>query len=177
MSCLLCRDFSAPDEHAKRFPKESIPYCDPAWLGRELTAPFDSPTDKARAIFTWLHYNIDYDVVGFHDKGSRPRMYPADTMRTGLAVCQGYAELFQAMATAGGLEAIVVGGHGKGAGYDYKGTGPLPPFKPDGHAWSAVKIDHGQWKLLDACWGAGHVTDGVTEYVRGKHHPAIRHNR
>jgi hypothetical protein len=113
-SCLMCRDFSAPDQHASRFPKDSIPFMDPAWLGRELAQPFESQTDKARAIFTWLHHNVDYDVVGFHDKGNRPHKYPVDTMRTGLAVCQGYAELFEAMATAAGLEAVVVGGHGKG---------------------------------------------------------------
>jgi transglutaminase-like putative cysteine protease len=113
-SCLACRDFTGPDEHAKRFPKESIPYIDPAWLGRELTAPFDSHTDKARAIFTWLHFNIDYDVVGFHNKGNRPIKTAADTIASGVAVCSGYSDLFETMATAGGLEAIVVGGHGKG---------------------------------------------------------------
>lgn len=114
LSCLICRDFSAPDQHASRYLKDSIPFTDAAWLGRELTQPFDSPTDKARALFTWLHHNVDYDVVGFNDMSNMPHRGPNDTIRTGLAVCQGYAELFHAMATAGGLEAIVVGGHGKG---------------------------------------------------------------
>jgi transglutaminase/protease-like cytokinesis protein 3 len=39
---------------------------------------------------------------------------PADTIRTGLAVCEGYAALFTAMATAVNVESVVVGGHGKG---------------------------------------------------------------
>jgi hypothetical protein len=56
------------------------------------------------------------------------------------------------------MEAIVVGGHGKGAGYSPMKPGdPVPGFKPTGHAWNAVKIDNGEWKLIDPCWGAGNV--------------------
>jgi transglutaminase/protease-like cytokinesis protein 3 len=115
----MCRDFTAADEHAQRFPKESIPYLDPAWLGRELTQPFDSLTDKARAIFTWLHYNIDYDVVSFADLSKARSQAPEDCLRSGLSVCAGYAALFEAMAIAGGLEAMVVCGHGKGMCIDH----------------------------------------------------------
>jgi hypothetical protein len=80
-------------------------------------------------------------------------------MTTGLAVCEGYASLFAALALKAGLEAIVVGGHGKGYGYHpLKPGDPLPEFKPSGHAWNAVRIDNGEWKLIDPCWGAGHVS-------------------
>jgi len=111
--CLLCRDFSGPDNHAARFPRESIPTTDIKWIGKQLTSPFSSETDKARAIFTWLHHNIAYDVKAFFGKCVRGKT-PAQTVETGLAVCEGYAGLFAALATASGLEAIVVGGHGKG---------------------------------------------------------------
>jgi transglutaminase-like putative cysteine protease len=113
VSCLVCRDFSGPDAHAARFPRESIPSHDIHWIARELTAPFTGPTDKARAIFTWLHHNIAYDARAFFGNNVQGST-PASTMASGLAVCEGYAVLFNAMALAAGVESIVVTGHGKG---------------------------------------------------------------
>jgi hypothetical protein len=88
-----------------------------------------------------------------------------DTIFTGKAVCQGYAETYKAIANRAGLDCIVVGGHGKGFGYTAlkKGERPPPP-KPDGHAWNAVRVDGGYWKLLDACWGAGHLDTSNNTY-------------
>jgi len=107
-------------------------------------------------LFTWLHHNIDYNVRDFFAKNLKPST-PASTIRTGLAVCEGYAGVFAALAAKAGLEAIVVGGHGKGYGFSEIAPGaPVPPFEAT-HAWSAVRIDGGVWKLIDTCWGAGHV--------------------
>ena len=154
--CLHCRDFSGPDNHAARFPRESLPSQDIAWLAQQLTAPFPSHTDKARAIFTWLHHNVAYDTVSFFNNNVKPST-PQSTLTSGLAVCEGYAGLFAALAMKVGLEAYVVSGHGKGFGYSALNPGdPLPPYSA-GHAWSVVKIDGGQWKLVDCCWGAGVV--------------------
>lgn len=73
--------------------------------------------------------------------------------------------LFAALAMKAGLEAVVVGGHGKGFGHSpLKQGDPLPAFS-SGHAWNAVRIDNGQWKLIDACWGAGSL-DCSNQYNR-----------
>ena len=40
---------------------------------------------------------------------------PFSTLDTGLAVCEGYAALFTALAAKAGLEVFTVGGHGKGS--------------------------------------------------------------
>ncbi|CAL5873182.1 uncharacterized protein PFLUO_LOCUS7451 [Penicillium psychrofluorescens] len=155
--CLLCRDFTGPDEHAAQYPRQSLPTQDLAWLANELTAPFPSLTDKARAIFTWLHHNIAYDVYALFNNCVK-RQTSAETLAKGLAVCEGYAGLFAALAMNAGLEALVVTGHGKGFGHTAPVPGsPLPPFDGN-HAWNAVKIDGGKWKLLDSCWGAGAVS-------------------
>ena len=126
-------------------------------LAHGLCAPFPSYTDKARAIFTWFHHNIFYDTVAFFGNNVK-HMTVEDTIFTGKAVCQGYAETYKAIANRAGLDCVVVGGHGKGFGHTplKKGERPPPP-KPDGHAWNSVRIDGGRWKLLDACWGAGHI--------------------
>lgn len=118
--------------------------------------PFASSTDKARVIFTWLHHNIAYDVGAFFSnniKGSTP----GGTIASGLAVCEGYAGLFAALAMAAGLEAIVIGGHGKGYGHSPLAPGsPIPPVSSN-HAWNVVRIDNGEWKLIESTWGAGNV--------------------
>lgn len=155
-ACLVCRDFSGPDNHAARFPRQSIPSHDLGWLAHQLTSPFPSATDKARALFTWEHHNIAYDTVAFFGNNVQPST-PQSTFETGLAVCEGYASLFSALALKAGLESIVVGGHGKGFGYAPMAPGSaVPPYSAD-HAWNAVKIDNGEWKLIDCCWGAGNI--------------------
>ncbi|THC98645.1 hypothetical protein EYZ11_001848 [Aspergillus tanneri] len=165
VQCLKCRDFAGPDAHAAQYPRESLPTHDLAWLARELTAPFPSLTDKARALFTWFHHNIEYDVHSFFNNCVKPST-PAGTLATGLAVCEGYAGLFAALATHAGLEAMVISGHGKGFGYENPAPGSgLPPFEA-GHAWNVVRIDNAQWKLIDACWGAGVVQGAGQPYKK-----------
>ncbi|WEW61136.1 hypothetical protein PRK78_006626 [Emydomyces testavorans] len=163
--CLNCRDFSGPDAHATRFPRQSLPTQDLSWLAMQLTAPFHSATDKARVIFTWLHHNIEYDVVSFFNNNVKWST-PEGTLRTGLAVCEGYAGLFEKLATYAGLEAKTISGHGKGYGYQKFAPGsPLPPFS-SGHAWNVVRIDDGKWKLIDCCWGAGCVDGPNRPYIK-----------
>src|ERR1700753_3817417 len=56
---------------------------------------------------------MKYDPYSFFNncvRGSTPH----STIQSGLAVCEGYAGLFNAMAPAAGIESVVVLGHGKG---------------------------------------------------------------
>lgn len=161
----MCRDFSGPDARAAQYPRTSLPTQDLDWLANELTAPFPSPTDKARVIFTWLHHNILYDTYSFFNNCVKSST-PASTLASGLAVCEGFAGLFAALATKAGLQAIVISGHGKGYGHtELSPDAPVPPFST-GHAWDAVKIDDGRWKLIDPCWGAGHVNGHNQPYQK-----------
>ncbi|KAL8756633.1 MAG: hypothetical protein Q9184_004439 [Pyrenodesmia sp. 2 TL-2023] len=162
-ACLTCQDFSAPDNHAAKFPRETVPSLD--WLATQLVSPFTSPTDQARAIFTWLHHNIAYDIVSYCNNSVKPST-PAGTLSTGLAVCEGYAGLFTALASKAGLESLVVSGHGKGAGFSPLQPGEPIPAEYSTHAWNAVKIDAGEWKLIDPCWGAGHVCIRDQKYTK-----------
>lgn len=157
-SCLVCRDFSGPDGVAAQHPSSIVDRRDPiGYLAHNLCTPFSSPTDKARAIFTWCHHNIDYDVQGFF-AGCPARGTASETVFSGKAVCEGYARVYEAIAKRAGLECVVVGGHGKGFGFTPVKEGqPPPPRNPTGHAWNAVRIDGGFWKLIDPCWGAGHL--------------------
>ncbi|KAK4174032.1 hypothetical protein QBC36DRAFT_48224 [Triangularia setosa] len=158
-SCLICRDFSGPDTIASQFPHASLPRPDPIpYLAHHLCSPFPSPTDKARAIFSWCHHNIYYDTHGFFNNCIPRGLTPAETIFSGKAVCEGYARVYEAIALAAGLRCVVVGGHGKGYGFNPVKKGEAcPPRDATGHAWNAVMIDNNEWKLIDACWGAGHI--------------------
>ncbi|KAK7057156.1 40s ribosomal protein s23 [Favolaschia claudopus] len=150
-SCIKCHDFSTVDAHAAQFPRHtvsSIPQ-----LAYDLTAPFESETEKARSIFYWLHCNIAYDCDSFFS-GNLRASTAESTLQSGLAVCDGYAGMFVSLAEHAGLQAHKVSGHGKGFGYT-----PLDPAEPcppetSNHAWNCVLMD-GTWRLLDSCWGAG----------------------
>ncbi|ROT40605.1 hypothetical protein SODALDRAFT_376385 [Sodiomyces alkalinus F11] len=164
--CLICRDFSGPDSVASQHPRKTLPRDDPVgYLAHVLCGPFASHTDKARAIFTWFHHNIAYDCAAFFGNSVRSRT-PEETIWKGAAVCSGYADTYKAIAERAGLECVVVTGHGKGYGYTSlkKGERP-PPRKVDGHAWNAVRIDGGEWKLLDSCWGAGNVSHVTKQFT------------
>lgn len=156
-SCLVCRDFSAPDATGAQYPRQSIPRGSAVdYLAHHLCSPFASQTDKARAIFTWCHHNIDYDFVAFLAENIKHQS-AEEGIRSGLGVCENYASIFCAIAVKADMECVVVGGHGKGYGHTERVPGqPIPAYHGN-HAWNAVRIDGGRWKLIDACWGAGHL--------------------
>jgi hypothetical protein len=70
------------------------------------------------------------------------------------------------IATQAGLESIVIGGSGKGYGHRPLKPGEAVPEFKSNHAWNAVRIDHGEWKLIDCCWGAGNVQGPHVPYER-----------
>lgn len=104
-------------------------------------------------------------MVSFFNGTCQPST-PASTLSTGLAVCEGYAALFSALAGKAGLESVVINGHGKGYGFATLVPGDPIPAEYSTHAWNAVKIDDGEWKLIDCCWGAGHVSGKGKPYEK-----------
>ncbi|KAJ7218029.1 hypothetical protein GGX14DRAFT_517440 [Mycena pura] len=156
-SCIKCHDFSAIDAHAALFPRHTVTSIQK--LAHDLTAPFASETEKARAIFYWLHCNIAYDVDMFFS-GQLAAASPESTLHSGLAVCDGYAGLFLSLAESAQLQARKISGHGKGFGYQALAPGSPAPPESSGHAWNCVLVD-GEWRLIDACWGAGAIMGNV----------------
>jgi len=156
-TCIKCHDFSTVDAHATRFPRQYVSSLDE--LAHNLTGSFIYETEKARAIFTWLHHNIWYDTQSFFTGTVRPAT-PSSTLSSGLAVCDGYSGLFVDLAGKAGLQVYRVDGHGKGFGYrDLVPAEPIPEMSTN-HAWNCILMD-GEWHLIDATWGAG-VLNGST---------------
>lgn len=165
--CWVCKDWSLPDKAGSMFPRQNLPRNDPVgYLATHLCSQFPSYTDKARAIFSWCHHNIAYDCHSFFSNNVKA-VSPADVILSGLAVCSGYAGAYEAIAVRAGLECVSINGHGKGFGYKPLKEGERPPAIPEiNHAWNAVRIDGGVWKVLDSCWGAGNVSDQTNEFTK-----------
>lgn len=121
-------------------------------LVQQLTGSFSKQEDKARAIYAWIVYHIDYDHYDYKTKESKNRFQirqlenanKNDIYKTRIGVCADIADLYQKMAKKAGLQCNIV--HG------YAGPGVTRNNKNDKkHAWNVVKID-GKWKLVDPTW-------------------------
>ncbi len=118
-------------------------------LANILGQSAQTEAEKARIIYSWIGYNISYDVPAYLS-GNFSNIKPADVLQYRLAVCSGYANLYQELAHKMGLESVTINGYSKGIGYIVGNSTEI------NHGWNAVKID-GNWYLIDATWGAGHI--------------------
>lgn len=104
--------------------------------------------EKARGVYVWLTDNISYNDKGYnsHNFGDNSA---EGVLKSRVAVCAGYADLFEAIAKNTGIEAISIVGYAKGINYEEGDH-----FSESNHAWNAVKIDNA-WRIFDATWGEG----------------------
>ena len=141
-------------------------------VSNRINRDFLKPEERARAIFYWISTHLAYDV-----RTNRKRRYSykndrqLDRINNRIAlrafrkqkgVCEGYSRLYKKMAEQCGLECKVVSGEAKTEEFDIGNQ----RFQAT-HAWNAVKIN-GEWKLLDATWGAGGTKKVDRQGKRGK---------
>ncbi|MBM3465466.1 MAG: hypothetical protein FJX76_25520 [Armatimonadetes bacterium] len=143
--------FAAIDAHAMAAPASAK--IDVASLAAWLDKGAPSDLLRARAIFRWITAHVRYDE-DFLRTGRRPSGEPEEVLKSGVAICEGYARLFDALAQEMGLQSTLVEGYSRGNGY---APGQPYPAQPD-HGWNAVSIN-GKWGLIDATWGAGCVNE------------------
>lgn len=146
-------DYSRIDAHARNTPERYAQSVEK--LAAYLTEPANNDFEKVRSFYVWLSKNIAYDVDLFrrYRPGTSLEIEPMDVLKQGKAVCQGYADLFNALCKQARLESRMIPGYSKGfANRNRK------DFNTADHAWNSVLID-GQWYLLDATWGAGGLND------------------
>jgi transglutaminase/protease-like cytokinesis protein 3 len=120
-------------------------------LAKILSKYAKTEAEKARIIYVWITHNITYDVASFLS-GNYSNASPYVVLKNRLAVCSGYANLYQALAEKMGLKSAVVIGYAKGLGYIVGDSDNI------GHAWNSVRINNA-WYLIDATWGAGVVNN------------------
>lgn len=142
--------YSALDRHALAAPA-SVER-DPDALLAYLLKPARTDEDKARVIYRWLTSRFSYDVASFKGR-TYTRQSLEQLMRSRSGVCDGFATAMTELGRKAGLTIRTIEGRAKG------GTnGELFAGNRPNHAWNMVQLD-GHWKIIDATWGAGHVSD------------------
>lgn len=97
---------------------------------------------RVKAIHDFLGLKLTYDYDSLKP-GQRKSQQPKQVFDSGLAVCEGYARLFKAMAGELGIEAEYVRGLSR--------TWLDGKLDNQYHAWNSVKVG-GKWYLVDATW-------------------------
>lgn len=91
---------------------------------------------KLQALYDWEIHNFHYDYVSFTDNQSTTKRKKQDAVHAvkyGMAVCEGYADLYTAFARLAGLKSI------------------YQTSEDFNHAWTEVYYN-GAWKMIDATW-------------------------
>jgi hypothetical protein len=140
-------DYALIDQHALHAPSQACSSI--RALAGYLAGPARTAKEKARAVYTWIAANIEYDDAVYFGRAAHDDGRPETTLKRRKGVCAGYSNLYQSLARAAGLEVATISGHGKG--YSYR---PGDTRLDTNHDWNALRID-GEWLLLDATWGAG----------------------
>ncbi|MBE8723862.1 transglutaminase domain-containing protein [Flavobacterium hungaricum] len=136
-------------------------------LAERIQKDFTSEHDKARAIYSWIALNIDYDLKTFLDppapksisyknkaeEDKKIQLLNAETTRKAFrsrkAVCEGYSLLYAHLAALTGLRCQVIVGDARVTPQDIGRRNFII-----NHAWNKVQID-GKWIVVDATWGGG----------------------
>ncbi|MTH14348.1 transglutaminase domain-containing protein [Flavobacterium sp. LC2016-01] len=137
-------------------------------LAERIEEDFNSDYDKARAIYSWMAFNIKYDFnVFLNPPKSQGFSYSTEaekqrkikqindnliqkTFKSQKAVCEGFTALYQHLASLVGIKCEIIRGDSKISVRDIgrKTTS-------SNHAWNMVLIDK-KWRLVDVTWGQGY---------------------
>jgi transglutaminase/protease-like cytokinesis protein 3 len=147
-------------------------------LAERIQKDFTTEHDKARAIYSWIALNLNYDIKTYLDP-PEPKDYSSKNesdrikliqlnnanvtqkaFRSGKAVCEGFSLLYAHLAKLAGLKCQVITGDSKRLLSDI-GRKRLG----SNHAWNSVQID-GKWILLDATWGQGYYDENRKVVVK-----------
>jgi hypothetical protein len=112
---------------------------------------------KAKTLHDWICDNIAYDTNMYFSGRVTAQDY-ISVLKKKLAVCSGYANLFNKMCDLAGMESIGINGYSKGFGY----TGKIG--NNTDHAWNAINIGN-KWYLIDVTWDAGSLDQRT--YIKG----------
>jgi exonuclease VII small subunit len=114
-------------------------------LAKFLAEGYTDDKSKVRSIYTWIASNIKYDQRAYDAGKAISSQGVAEIWKSHVAVCEGYANLFNAMCRAVGIESRMIKGYVR----DFTGKELTFP----NHAWNSVMIS-GKWQLVDVTWAS-----------------------
>lgn len=189
------QNISEVDKIVAKYPKS---FNSTEKLAERIEKDFDSDAERARAIYSWIAFNIKYDynaylnpqrTQGFSYSSEAEKQRKLKQINDNLiqkafnskkAVCEGFTALYQHLAQQVGLKCEIIRGDSKVSVRDIgrKNTS-------SNHAWNMVLVDK-KWRLIDVTWGQGYYDsskgrmvndfnpiyfDTDPEYFFAKHYP------
>lgn len=156
---LFSQDYERIDATILLYPKT----CDsPEEISKFITRDFQTEEEKVRAIYSWIIQNIvyepseykkfDYRFSNYRERNKKEEITRIKiinrTLQKGIAVCEGYAFLFERLCELQGITNYLVRGDTKttieGIGKEFNTN----------HLWNVAIIDNKPY-LFDPTWGAG----------------------
>lgn len=152
--------FKQVDDYVK-----SLGKLDPLNMGsisHILTKKFTDNTEKARAIFDWIAFNISFDTKKYRS-GGNDKMLSDEVLKTRKANAYGYAALFQDMCSVAKIRCLTVDGYVKNTIEDIG-------EKPDAfnHTWAVVQLGNSpeEWHYVDPAMGSGYLDEKMATFTR-----------
>ncbi|KRB56007.1 transglutaminase domain-containing protein [Flavobacterium sp. Root186] len=146
-------------------------------LAEKIDEDFKSDYDKARAIYSWIAFNIKYDYNAFlNPQRTQGFSYSTEAEKqrkikelndrlwqkafsSKKAVCEGFTALYQHLAELTGLKSEIIRGDSK---ISLRDIGRKTTSS--NHAWNIVLIDK-KWRLIDVTWGQGYFDNSKGRMV------------
>ncbi len=159
----FAQDAQRVDQIITLYPKQLE---NPEQLAAFISRDFSHPQDKLRAIYGWIIQNIEYDPQEYkaldynfttvkerNKKQSKFREQLIDrVLDKGVAVCEGYAMLFERLCELQDIQSYLVRGDTKASLSDI-----ARDFNTS-HMWNIAFIDNNPY-LFDPTWGAGRYNE------------------
>jgi hypothetical protein len=145
------RDFSDVDEYVKKL--GSLDSLTMGAISNIVTKNYTNKTDKVRAIYDWVAYNISYDIKTARNGGAEKNS-STEVLLYRKATGIGYANLFQDMCSSAGIRCLTANGYIK------FGSQQINESKPEiNHSWAVVQLGESPdaWYYADPCMGSGYT--------------------
>ena len=167
--------YSAIDVIVLKYPKN---FDTTEELAARIEKDFNSDYDKARAIYSWMAFNIKYDYDAFLNPQKTMRFsYRTEaekqkkiqdfnnnilqkTFKSKKAVCEGFTLLYQHLTSLVAIKSEIIRGDSKTRLVDIGRKNAN-----SNHAWNTVLID-GRWRLIDVTWGQGYYDNNKGRMVK-----------
>ena len=130
-------------------------------MAKSITLNANNDYEKALLIHDWVCENIYYDSDSINEDSIDAPYVASDVLKTGRAVCLGYANLYAALCRSVDIACNVVKGYALGVNGSSKEWGFADEENEPNHAWNEVYVD-GRWIIVDTTWDSRNkISDGI----------------
>ena len=148
------KNFTAIDEYVKKLGK--LDTLTMGTISSIVTKPFEDKEEKARAIYSWIANNIEYDVK-MAKSGNVNKNSPTEVLQYRKAVGIGFASLFQDMCSSADIRCLTADGYLKNSA-EQIGESDVEI----NHSWAVVQLGKSpeEWYYVDPALASG-TTDAA----------------